>query len=78
MLAGSDVEVDKTQLRSIIHRARSENKPGVYIARKLMMLLFTVEEMALSRGQGIGKTNVKDDLRPPLDSKKINALKGKF
>ena len=77
LLASSEVEVEASKLRAICRRSRRDTKPGVCIVRKLIILLFSTEELAQSRGQGIGRCT-KGDLRPPLSPAKIQALKGFF
>lgn len=69
--------VKAEELRRITARAKKEKIPGYYVVIKLMPLLFTTEEMANSRGQGI-KPAKQGDTRPPLDINKIQTIKGTY
>ncbi|VDI18927.1 Hypothetical predicted protein [Mytilus galloprovincialis] len=74
LLENHDHMVKAEELRRITARAKKEKIPGYYVVIKLMPLLFTTEEMANSRGQGI-KPAKQGDTRPPLDINKIQTIK---
>ena len=76
LLSSCDIQVNASNLRTICRRARRDSNPGVYITRKLLTELFSTEELAQSKGQGIGKGQKGDDLRPALSAEKVKAMKG--
>lgn len=51
-------------------------KAAFTLTSKLAILVFSIEELAQSRGQGLRKAK-KGDVRPVLNSTKIEVLKGK-
>lgn len=51
-------------------------KAAFTLTSKLATLVFSIEELAQSRGQGLRKAK-KGDVRPVLNSTKIEVLKGK-
>lgn len=57
-----------------VRLAKKSAKPAYTLTMKLMPGLFTTEEMALSRSQGL--LAIKGDLRPALDKDKVLVLKG--
>lgn len=57
-----------------VRLSKKSDKPAYTLTMKLMPGLFTTEEMALSRGQGL--LAKKGDLRPALDKDKVLVLKG--
>ncbi|XP_048758060.2 uncharacterized protein LOC125668246 [Ostrea edulis] len=67
-------EVEKLALKKITAMARKNINPGYTLCLKMLPLLFTEEEMARSRGQGLIKPK-PGDLRPSLDKNKILAVK---
>ena len=69
-------KVPLADLKRVIKKARKSkaNAHGIIIS-KVMPLLFSQEEMASSGGQGI-KPSGSDKTKPPLDPRKLAALKG--
>ncbi|XP_056022464.1 uncharacterized protein LOC130055095 [Ostrea edulis] len=73
LLDDSDVMVSKDGLRKAVSAAKKSSKPGFTLCYKLLAELFNLEELAASRGQGIG--NTKDKEKPVLDKVRTQALK---
>ncbi|XP_052097356.1 uncharacterized protein LOC127732362 [Mytilus californianus] len=67
-----DILVDK--LRKAISAAKKSQKVGYTLCYKLLSSMFSVPEMANSRGQGIG-TKKEGDFRQPLKRETVNTLK---
>ena len=67
-----------SSLRKIIKKAKRDKKNAHgYIVGKLMPLLFSRQEMAGSRGQGLKPSyKDKDSTKPVLNLRKMTALKG--
>ena len=67
------------ELRKILSKANADKKNAHgYIVCKLMPLIFTREEMASSRGQGIKPSSTdKGSKKKPLDDRKLSAIKGR-
>lgn len=76
LLESSSIEVDKANLKKASSLAKKHNNPGYALCLKLIPLLFTYEELALSRGQGLTKAK-HGDLRPCLNKEKVQVMKGK-
>ncbi|KAK3086833.1 hypothetical protein FSP39_024230 [Pinctada imbricata] len=74
LMEKSEVTVEKIALKKAISLAKKSQNPGYALCRKILPLLFTIEEMARSRGQGIMKAK-EGDFRPALDTEKIQTLK---
>ena len=73
----SDIFVDRKLKRKAVEAAKKKPTKAAYILMyKLLDRVFSIEELASSRGQGIGRTST-DDVRPVLDKNKMDALKGK-
>lgn len=78
-MKGQDVFVSGNKLRQLINESRM--KGPIHLLQKPIPLVFTVEELANSCGQGIssnvsGKTKVNGDLsRKQLDHAKTKVLK---
>jgi hypothetical protein len=70
------IEVDKINLKRASAMAKKHNNPGYSLCLKLIPLLFSDEELALSRGQGLAKAK-PGDLRPKLSKEKIAVMKGR-
>ena len=51
------------------------NKAGFKLACKLLPELFTTQELASSKGQGL-RNRKEEDLRPALDQHKMQVLRG--
>ena len=70
------------KLRHLIRE--SADKGPLHLLQKLIPLVFSLEEIALSCGQGIGvctsamKEQTTGELKKPLDNVKIQVLKGIF
>lgn len=73
LLGNSNITIDKEVLAVAVRLAKKSAKPAYTLTMKLMPGLFTTEEMALSRGQGL--LAKKGDLRPALDKDKVSVLK---
>lgn len=73
LLGNSNITIDKEVLAVAVRLAKKSAKPAYTLTMKLMPGLFTTEEMALSRGQGL--LAKKGDLRPALDKDKVLVLK---
>ena len=70
--------VDRGLKRKACNAAKAKNgKEGYILMYRLCGAVFTVEEMANSRGQGIGHKKANEDTsRPVIDPAKIKVLKG--
>ncbi|XP_069139400.1 integrator complex subunit 3 homolog [Argopecten irradians] len=75
LLDAYDICVDRNDLHKAMSAARKSNRPGYTLCYKLISSVFTMEELAHSRGQGLGKAK-PGDIRPALDKTKCSALKG--
>ena len=74
LVPSGQVQIPKKALRKICNKAQKESEPGYFITLKLMPLTFSVQELASSCGQGIGRR--KSEL-PPLNARMVNEIKGK-
>jgi len=74
LMENRSLTVEKDLLRTSTRLARKSSKPGYTLTMKMLPGLFSNEQMAQSKGQGI--VSKKDDLRPALDKEKITILKG--
>jgi hypothetical protein len=64
-------------LRKACNAAKSKTgKEGYILMYRLLGTVFSVNEMAISWGQGIGNRKDEDLSRPVLDRAKIKVLKG--
>lgn len=52
------------------------DKAAFTLTSKLVTLVFSIEELAQSRGQGLREAK-KGDIRPVLNCSKVEVLKGK-
>ena len=76
LLGDRPVKIQRDVFTSAVRLAKKSAKPAYTLMMKLMPGLFSTEEMAQSRGQGlVGK---KGDMRPVLSKEKISTLKGKL
>ncbi|KAL3884896.1 hypothetical protein ACJMK2_024995 [Sinanodonta woodiana] len=76
LLAFSDIVVRRSELRkatSVAAKAAPKNA-ACTLASKLLPRLFSWQELAMSRGQGIS-TKKAGDIRPPLHHARIEVLK---
>lgn len=73
LLESSSIEVDKANLKKASSLIKKHNNPGYALCLKVILLLFTDEELALSRGQGLIKTK-HGTLRPYKE--KVQVMKG--
>ncbi|XP_052685241.1 uncharacterized protein LOC128165075 [Crassostrea angulata] len=71
-----NITIDKEVLAVAVRLAKKSAKPAYTLTMKLMPGLFTTEEMALSRSQGL--LAKKGDLRLALDKDKVLVLKEWF
>lgn len=69
------VSIRSEALRQAIKLAKKSGKPGYTLCYNLLPGVFTVEEIASSRGQGLTKPKA-GDLRKPLDKERVAAIKG--
>lgn len=74
LMSNSDVMVEASKLKRARQSAFKHPKPAYTLMGKLMPCVFSKEEMANSRGQGLGPAK-KGDLRPVLDPAKIQLCK---
>ncbi|XP_053372687.1 uncharacterized protein LOC128546310 [Mercenaria mercenaria] len=70
----NNITVSRTVLRNAHQAALKHYKPAFTLMSKLLTGLFTTQELASSRGLGIGFKKPGDD-RPALDEKRIEACK---
>lgn len=75
LLKSSSIEVDKANLKKASSLIKKHNNPGYALCLKVILLLFTDEELALSRGQGLIKAK-HGDMRPCLNKEKVQVMKG--
>ena len=82
LLPEYNIWVNRSKLHTYLKEAETQGEQGpVFILRRIMMLVFTIEEMANSRGQGIQHKSTENvDLmhREPLDPIKVAACKGEI
>jgi hypothetical protein len=76
LIEGKNTEVDPDGMRMATSSARKSKKPGYTLCYKLLAEIFSLQTLASSRGQGIGKKTTGDP-RPVLDGDKISNLKSK-
>ncbi|XP_062584606.1 uncharacterized protein LOC134246296 [Saccostrea cucullata] len=74
LIESCPIEVDKINLKKASQMAKKHSNPGYSLCLKLIPLLFSDEELALSRGQGFNKAK-PGDIRPTLSKKKIELMK---
>jgi len=67
--------VDQEQLAKACAAARKAPKPGYKMCYLLLKAVFSMQEIAQSRGQGLTKPK-EGDYREPLDKRKVAATKG--
>ena len=76
LLGDQPVKIQRDVFTSAVRLAKKSAKPAYTLTMKLMPGLFSTEEMAQPRGQGlVGK---KGDMRPVLSKEKISTLKVSF
>ena len=77
LLSSSTIKVDAKILRQATKVALGLplKKATLQLTSKILMEIFTVEELAASRGQGL-RLKKEADLRPVLDSNRLQVLKG--
>jgi len=79
LLQTSDLYVSRHELRKICqHASRKRHKAAEVLMYGLLGEVFTLEEMAESRGLGLSKPKPEDANRPVLDETKIAVLKGVY
>lgn len=78
LLKKSNIMVNHRQLRKAIRAASdaSNDRAGYKLASKVVPLLFTDQELAVSCGQHIRAK--KGDCRPSLDPQLLNVLRGLY
>ena len=69
------VFIKSETLRHAIRLAKKSGKPGYTQCYNLLPGVFSIEEIANSRGQGFRKPKM-GDFRSPLDKDKVAAIKG--
>ncbi|XP_053405180.1 uncharacterized protein LOC123560690 isoform X2 [Mercenaria mercenaria] len=76
LLESSEIRVKRENKRNILAKALKKKGKEGYIAMYLLCgEVFTITELASSKGLGIGKASKADDPRPSLDQQKIKDLK---
>lgn len=68
------VSIRSEVLRHAIKLAKKSGKPGYTLCYNLLPGVFTLEEIATSRGQGLTKPKARD-LRKPLEKERVAAIK---
>ena len=76
LLENNPIEVNKSSLKKASSMAKKHTNPGYALCLKIIPLLFSDEELASSRGQGLTKAK-PGDLRLCLSKEKIQVMKGK-
>ncbi|XP_062581890.1 uncharacterized protein LOC134243668 [Saccostrea cucullata] len=73
LIEGKITEVDPDGMRMATSTARKSKRPGYTLCYKLLAEIFSLQTLASSHGQGIGKKT--KDPRPVLDANTISDLK---
>jgi len=78
LLPNYDVYVNKLNLQIIVNEALSHKEgAALYVLRRLIPLVFTWNELACSRGQGLNCKSTDDIINKfPLDPMRVLACKG--
>lgn len=77
MLKGQDVFVPGHRLKMLVNEATV--KGPLHLLQKLVPLVFSVEELAQSCGQGLSASvNTNGESKTPLEPTKTKVLKGKI
>lgn len=78
LLPNYNVWVNKSKLQLLLKEATSLKEGAqLYVLRRLIPLVFTWEELAASRGQGLNCKSTDDVLsKDPLDPTKVLVCKG--
>jgi len=79
LLPNYDVWVSKLNLQITVNEAPTRKEgAALYLLRRIIPLVFTWDELACSRGQGLNCKTTDDVFgRAPLDPTKVMACKGK-
>lgn len=70
------VLINKVKERRAIIQAESSKKPAITLLNGILSCVFT--EFELSNSSGLGLRKNSEDVFKPLDSTKINAVRGNF
>ena len=78
LIPNYNVWVSKSKLQLIMKEALSQKEgAALYVLRRLIPLVFTWEELAASRGQGLNCKSTEDVMnKDPLDPTKVLVCKG--
>jgi len=78
LIPSYNVWVSKSKLQLIMKEALSQKEGApLYVLRRLIPLVFTWEELAASRGQGLNCKSTEDVMnKDPLDPTKVLVCKG--
>jgi len=79
LLPNYDVYVNKLTLQIVVNEAQSHKDTGaLYVLRRIIPLVFSWEELACSRGQGLNcKSTTNIGNKYPLDPTRVMACKGR-
>ena len=80
LLPNYNVWVSKSKLQFILKEAAAQKDGApIFVLRRLIPLVFTWEELAASRGQGLNCKSTDDVLaKDPLDPTKVLVCKGEI
>jgi len=78
LISNYNVWVSKSKLQFIMKEALSQKEGApLFVLRRLIPLVFTWEELAASRGQGLNCKSTEDVMnKDPLDPTKVLVCKG--
>lgn len=77
LLPHSDISVNRKALRKACATAAKKGiRGGFYLMYGLLDQVFTINELAESRGTGKGQPRPGDENKPILDPERIGVLKG--
>jgi hypothetical protein len=78
LIIGYNVWVSKSKLQFIVKEASTQKEGApLFVLRRLIPLVFTWEELATSRGQGLNCKSTEDmSNKEPLDPTKVLVCKG--
>ena len=68
----------KALKKACIAATKKKDNAGFHIMYNLMYQVFTIKEMAESRGTGVGRAHPGEENKPVLDHQKIGVLKRKL
>ena len=68
----------KALKKACITATKKKDNAGFHLMYNLMDQVFTIKEMAESRGTGVGRAHPGEENKPVLDQQKIGVLKRKL